>query len=178
MDFEDAPLAISGLHGQAAFAAYPTEPPQMERFSAFPPVPALPGGEHSSPETGAASAESCQHLRTTKRGSNGQKEKVTCLDCHKVLRHEVRAAAAAVPMEVRDRQSCSHEKKHYKGTTATTWKRTCMECGHFETGRKNPGETGRYGAEQAIRQALGCLQLRLSPKDNMDLMINLEKLWR
>ena len=23
MDFEDAPLAISGLHGQAAFAAYP-----------------------------------------------------------------------------------------------------------------------------------------------------------
>ncbi|CAL1150025.1 unnamed protein product [Cladocopium goreaui] len=148
MDFEDAPLAIHGLHGQAGFVAYPTQPPEMERFNAFPMVPALPGGHPSPAETGVASEEGCQHLRTTKRGSNGPKEKVTCLDCNKVLRHETRAGAGAVPMEVKDRQSCKHEKKHYRGTTGTTWKWTCTECGHSETGKKNPGETGRYGAEQ------------------------------
>ena len=71
MDFEDAPLAIHGLHGQAGFVAYPTEPPEMERFNAFPMVPTLPGGHPSPAETGVASEGGCQHLRTTKRGSNG-----------------------------------------------------------------------------------------------------------
>ena len=102
MDFDEAPLAIQGLHGQAAFAAYPTEPPWQEVFNDFPMVPALPGGHPSPAETGVPTDEGCPHARTTKKGSNGLKEKVTCLDCGKVLRHEARAQVAA-PMEVRDR---------------------------------------------------------------------------
>eukprot|EP00435_Cladocopium_sp_Y103_P065198 s39_g27.t1 len=142
-----------GLHGQAAFAAYPTEPPQQERFSAFPPVPALPGGHPSPLTAGSGSDAECQHVRTTKRGSNGPMEKITCLDCGKVLKHEARQAPTPSPMEVRDRRDCKHERKHYIGTTATTWKWTCTDCGHVETGRKNPGESGRYGSEQAPSRA-------------------------
>eukprot|EP00435_Cladocopium_sp_Y103_P069613 s840_g33.t1 len=80
-------------------------------------------------------------------------EKITCMDCGKVLKHEARQAPTPSPMEVRDRRDCKHERKHYKGTTATTWKWTCTDCGHVETGRKNPGESGRYGSEQAPSRA-------------------------
>ena len=59
MDFDEAPLAIQGLHGQAAFAAYPTEPPWQEVFNDFPMVPALPGGHPSPAETGVPTDEGC-----------------------------------------------------------------------------------------------------------------------
>ena len=131
----------------------PMVPALPERFNAFGgPQPRT--GEERGPEatpsplfSGEVTPEACEHRRTTRQGTNGRQEKITCLDCHKVL--SITKKEQVKKMETQERKTCKHENRHFRGTTGTTWKWTCDDCGHSETGNKNPGETGRQAAERA-----------------------------
>ena len=98
----------------------------------------------------------CDHAETTKAGSKAYytRLRVTCLSCKKVLELTKKEPKAA--METKEPGECQHSRKSFQGTTATTWKWTCKDCGKVESGHKNPGETGAYGSaspppEQARR---------------------------
>ena len=82
----------------------------------------------------------CQHLRTTKQGSNAYAKMVKCKDCGAVLSHH--KEEKPVKMEAKEPGDCSHHQKDFRSTTATTWKWKCKDCGHQESGMKKPGQKG------------------------------------
>ena len=101
----------------------------------------------TTPATSSAeSGQVCQHLRTTKQGSNAYVKMVKCRDCGAVLQHEKEVRTA--PMEVKSSKDCDHFNKDFRGTTGKTWKWKCKDCGHQESGYKKEGQRGAEAAAQ------------------------------
>eukprot|EP00435_Cladocopium_sp_Y103_P052575 s19_g16.t1 len=139
MDYDDMTPPLVNYVPNVALM--PTTPMKMPTPSPASPMPTArnPGEEVFSTPPSAPAAE-CQHLRTTKQGSNGTHIQVRCLDCNKIIKSEAREAAST--METRDRRECIHVQKDYRGTTGTSWKWTCKDCGEKRAGNKQPGQTG------------------------------------
>eukprot|EP00435_Cladocopium_sp_Y103_P018811 s2728_g4.t1 len=91
----------------------------------------------------------CDHVRTTKQGSNDHKRVVKCKDCGMTLMEEKLTPAES--MKVESPHGCLHEDKNFQGTTGTTWRWTCRKCGHVETGQKSPGESARSASARSAR---------------------------
>ena len=128
---------------QVALQPAPATPMRMPTPAATSPTPTARSTSaevFSTPPSGPAERE-CEHKRTTKQGSNAHTLREKCLDCGKLLKSEAREAAAS--METRDRNECPHVRKDFRGgTTGTSWKWTCKDCGESRTGYKQPGQTG------------------------------------
>lgn len=101
-----------------------------------------PGEGIKASET--STRQTCQHLRTTKQGSNAYASMLKCKDCGEVLSHQKTEKPAR--MEVKHTGECDHPNKDFRGTTATTWKWKCKDCGHQESGMKKPGQKGSDAA--------------------------------
>ena len=122
------------------------------------PAPTQPSQAAGSPSTATTlslttpatssneSGQVCQHLRTTKQGSNAYVKMVKCRDCGAVLQHEKEVRTA--PMEVKSSKDCDHFDKDFRGTTGKTWKWKCKDCGHQESGYKKEGQRGADAAAQ------------------------------
>lgn len=98
-------------------------------------VATLAHSGHIAASTTTTTGPTCQHLRTTRQGSNAYVKMVKCRDCGAVLSHE-KSEEKPQRMEHKDRGDCSHHEKDFRGTTATTWKWRCKDCGHQESGYK------------------------------------------
>ena len=134
----EQPSAGSGLSEGQRRALQAAERRQAEQEHG------MPHGYLEPPPESPSPSGICQHLRTTKQGSNPYLKQVKCRDCGEVLEKEKLAKTES--MKTEDVANCEHEKKDYRGSTATTWKWTCQKCGHVKRGEKQPGQTARAAA--------------------------------
>ena len=98
-----------------------------------------PGDDPPRPD-----APLCEHLRTTRSGTNAYYNMLRCLDCGHVLQREVRTATTttATPKAAGSVGSvfnpknvgCPHHSVSWTGTNAFRWRRTCRACGEVRTG--------------------------------------------
>ena len=123
-------------------------------------VATLAHSDHIAASTTTTTGPTCQHLRTTRQGSNAYVKMVKCRDCGAVLSHE-KSEEKPQRMEHKDRGDCSHHEKDFRGTTATTWKWRCKDCGHQESGYKKPGQKG-YDAAALDTPSRSCATVSTS----------------
>ena len=102
---------------------------------------------HPPPQDTTLKQRACHHPNTTRAGTNAYQTKITCKDCGFIL--HLMKKDPAKPMQTQDRWECPHVRKDWRGTTATTWRWRCLNCGETATGYKNPGETGAQAVEAA-----------------------------
>ena len=112
------------------------DPNSLNRFMMKPP-----------PQDPTLKQRSCPHANRTRAGSNAYQNVIKCKDCGFVLHLEKKTVGKA--METKEAGACTHSRKNYQGTTATTWKWRCLDCGETASGSKNPGESGARAAEIA-----------------------------
>ena len=112
------------------------DPNSLNRFMMKPP-----------PQDPTLKQRSCPHANRTRAGSNAYQNVIKCKDCGFVLHLEKKTVGKA--METKEAGTCTHSRKNYQGTTATTWKWRCLDCGETASGSKNPGESGARAAEIA-----------------------------
>ena len=111
------PRPVSQAHHAVAI---PKTPPRM-------PAPK----SQAMPEFGGAVG--CRHENTTKRGSNGYVEMVSCKDCGLVLSKEPRETSRKdQKMKTQVPQECNHQDVSWKGTNGHVWMWTCQDCGKSE----------------------------------------------
>ena len=113
---------------------------QQTPSKAMPPKPITTTS--TSTQLSTTPTTTCQHLRTTRKGTYKYYEMETCLDCHEVLKKEKKVEASTTsttrtqPSVVGggDQSSCKHERVTWKGSNGFQLKRTCLDCGHKTSG--------------------------------------------
>ena len=100
--------------------AVPKTPPRL-------PTPSMSSAAMASGDSG------CQHQNTTKRGSNGYVDMLSCKDCGLVLRKEPKETTRQDQgMRTQVPTECSHQDVSWKGTNGHVWMWTCQDCGKSE----------------------------------------------
>ncbi len=103
------------------------------------------------PAQSQSAGEGCQHMRTTKKGSNAHVKLVTCLDCQQVISRiktsEIAAVAeGAVPTPGSSggnagNPDCRCLNVTWRGSNGYRWKKTCLDCGKVLVGSQSQEPT-------------------------------------
>ena len=111
------------------------------------------------PRPTASLAETCQHEQTTKRGSNGYIDMVSCKQCGKILEKKPKVGAKDQKMRTKTKEDCTHQNVSWHGTNGHVWMWTCQDCGQMEKipkscckSRPVPGQP-RASGEEGSRDA-------------------------
>ena len=132
------------------------------------PSPATTTPASSTLPSPTAEQLACPHELKTTVGTNAHYKIVRCADCRLLL--EKTRKEPKVKMQDADQRDCAHARKDYRGTTATTWKWTCKDCGKVETGHKNPGERGSYSAAASEVPTPQAMHYAEEPEEVLGLM--------
>ena len=94
--------------------------------------PRMPTPSTASVAMGSGHA-GCMHQNTTKRGSNGYVDMISCKDCGLVLKKEPKETTRQDQrMRTQVPTECSHQDVSWKGTNGHVWMWTCQDCGKSE----------------------------------------------
>ena len=137
-------------------AEVPAEPSQQSQAAASSALPAEaartseetahPGGEGPGP-TGQE-PQSCQHERTTTKGTNKHYFLKTCVRCGFVLERSQKdtvQTAPATSTTLRDQDRCPHNNVTQAGTNRHVWKWYCKDCGLRREGRQSENTAAAMG---------------------------------
>ena len=111
--------------------------------------------------TSTTTSGTCQHLKTSRRGTNRHIDMLTCLDCGVVLKREkkeVTAGGITTAATSATGADCKCHNVTWKGTNGFRWKKTCLDCGRAMVGTKdNYVATGssKTGASSRMSSAVG-----------------------
>ena len=122
------PLEPHALHQQPATTTAPPTTPQ----------PAPVSQPTSTTTTTTTLAGTCQHLKTSRRGTNRHVELLTCLDCGVVLKREKKEAVtggtSSTSTTTGGGVGCRCHRVTWKGSNGFQWKKTCLDCGSVSVG--------------------------------------------
>ena len=184
-DWEVAMSVTSSITPSVVMLEPADQPGQMVPFNVFGAAAQPPRSATPMPVPSPASLPSpselgsvCKHETITKAGSNAYVKIRRCADCGELLEKtridkeepSQPVQPRASPASERSSSECQHLNKDYRGTTATTWRWKCKDCGAQESGSKQPGETGYAGATSSATPVPGEAQPSGQAEDVVKLM--------
>ena len=131
-------------------------------------------------------AGGCPHVNTTFAGTNMYYKIKRCKDCGFLLEREKLEPQG--DMETHNQEDCKHVRKDRRGSTATTWKWKCKDCGKKESGRKSEAtstsSTTPFSSSMATsaststatRQVVAMMDLTLEIQEEMGHSVPLSRL--
>ena len=139
------PLGLPDLSGRMAPEDVPAPEPVRDQQQpaaapkALSPMPiGPPGDDPLRPDI-----PPCEHLRTTRSGTNAHYNMLRCLDCGCMLQRERRTATTTATPKAAGHVGnvcnpglvyCQHHSVTWAGTNAFRWRRTYRACGEVRTG--------------------------------------------
>ncbi len=142
---ERARQGLPVLPGHAGSTSPQQRQPQpQQQPSSNPTLPASTPNQPDSSQplpTSTTTSGTCQHLKTSRRGTNRHIDMLTCLDCGVVLKREKKEVTAAGSTTMAATPGtgvdCKCHNVTWKGTNGFRWKKTCLDCGRVLVGTKD-----------------------------------------